>query len=242
MITKISIVVPCYNHELYLKDCIDSILNQNSARTKDGWKVEQEVIVVDDGSTDGSLEIAKSYGSKIQVIHQSNRGLPAARNTGILNSFGEYVLFVDSDDVLARNCVEKIVDIAEETDVDIISPSFQCFGKFTDVLILMADPKIEDFKTGNRIGYCSAIKRKALNRVGGYSSRMVWGYEDLHLTINLLSTGSTIITIPEVLWFYRTKEVSMITESLKHNDELMAQIFKDFPNFKGDVLTTPLPK
>ncbi len=242
MINKISIVLPCFNHGAYLREAIESALNQEVARTKDGWKVDQEVIVVDDGSTDDSLEIARSYGAKIQVISQVNKGLAAARNTGVMNSYGTYVLFLDSDDILAPQCVQRISDVAEETDADIISPSFQAFGKSNGIVTLMKEPKLEDFKTGNRIGYCSAVKRSALNEVGGYSSKMIWGYEDLHLWVNLLSRGKKIITIPEVLWFYRTKEVSMITESIKHNEELMAQIYKDFPNFGDNKISNPLPQ
>ena len=90
-------------------------------------------------------------------------------------------------------------------------------------------PTLEDFKTGNRVGYCSAIKTSILKEVGGYSSRMIWGYEDLHLWFSLLTRGYKIATIPEILWLYRTKPQSMITESLKHHDELMNQIKKDFP-------------
>jgi GT2 family glycosyltransferase len=105
----------------------------------------------------------------------------------------------------------------------------------------MPNPTLEDFKTGNRIGYCSAIKRSKLLEIGGYSPRMTTGYEDLHLGFNLLNRGAKIITIPEILWLYRTKEKSMIHDAIKHHAELMAQIHKDFPEVK-EVINNPLPK
>lgn len=221
----ISIIVPSYNQAPYLREAIESAINQT---------VFSEVIIVDDGSTDDSLAIAKEYeGHGVKVVSQVNKGLASARNTGIMNTHihSHYILPLDADDILEPNCVERILQVAQETDADIIAPSIQCFGLGNQETILMPEPKLEDFKIGNRIAYCSAIKREALLEVGGYSPKMVEGYEDLHLTINLLTRGKKIVTIPEPLMRYRIKENSMITEADKHRDKLMAQIYKDFPNF-----------
>jgi len=103
------------------------------------------------------------------------------------------------------------------------------FDTSNEEIILMPNPTIQDFKTGNRVGYCSAIKRSKLLEIGGYSPKMVQGWEDYHLWFNLLSRGASIVTIPEVLWMYRTKERSMWTESTKHSEVLWSQIKKDFP-------------
>lgn len=220
---KVTIIIPGYNHAQFLSEAIESALAQT---------VPCQVIYIDDGSTDNSLEIAWSYVSKVNVIAQVNKGLASARNTGIMWAHGDYVLPLDADDILEPNCVERILQVAEETNADVIAPSIKCFGLGTDTTILMQDPKLEDFKAGNRIPYCSAIKLRALLDVGGYSPRMVEGYEDLHLWINLLSIGKRIVTIPEPLVLYRIKEQSMITEAKKHHDKLMGQIYKDFPNFQ----------
>lgn len=219
---KVSIIVPSYNQKEFLKEAIDSALAQT---------VLCEVIVIDDGSTDGSLEVAKSYEPEVKVIQQVNKGLASARNTGIMNARGDYVLPLDSDDILDVKCVERIIEYAKATNADVISPSVQCFGIGTQTIILVPEPKLEDFKEGNRISYCSAFKRNVLLEVGGYSPRMQEGYEDLHLTINLLTRGKRIITIPEPLFMYRTKENSMWHNAQKHHDKLMAQIYKDFPQF-----------
>lgn len=233
---KISIIIPSYNQSQYLSAAINSALDQ---------KVKaHEIIVVDDGSTDDSLAMARSYESSgVKVISQVNKGLSSARNTGILNSSGEYILPLDADDMLLENAVERIAQVAEQTNADIISPSFKCFGVAQDEIILMPNPTIEDFKVGNRVGYCSAIKREALLEVGGYSPKMWVGWEDYHLWFNLLLRGKKIVTIQEVLWLYRVKEYSMIHEANKHAVELWGQINKDFPELDINVaVNTPLPK
>lgn len=225
----ISVVITSYNYAQFLADSIQSALQAD------------EVIVVDDGSTDKSLEVARRF--PVKVISQVNKGLSSARNTGIMNAKGDYILFLDADDILLDGAVEKIRRVAAETNADVISPSFRCFGMYNNEIILMSNPKVEHFKTGNRVGYCSAVKKDVLLEVGGYSPRMWVGYEDYHLWFDLLSRGKNIVTIPEVLWLYRTKEKSMITESIKHHEELMAQIAKDFPQLgPWTVIKTPLPQ
>lgn len=214
----ISVVIPCYNMQEYLPDCLESVIGQTS-----------EIIVVNDGSTDKSLEIAQKY--PVKVIHQVNKGLSSARNTGIMNATGEYILFLDADDMLMENCIEVMEKYIKDSSPDILSASFKCFGVDNNEVILMENPTLEDFKVGNRIGSCSCVKKSALLEVGGYSPRMVHGYEDLHLWIDLLKRGKKIVTIPEVLWMYRTKEHSMIHDALAHHDELMVQIYKDHPEF-----------
>lgn len=226
---KITIGIASYNQQEYLPDAIESALAQS---------VECEVIVCNDGSDDGSLEIAQKY--PVKVINQVNKGLSSARNTVIMNATGDYILFLDADDVLLDNCVERILETINATNADVISPSFKTFGTSNETIILMANPTIEDFKTGNRIGYCSAVRTSVLKEVGGYSPRMTHGYEDYHLWFNLLTLDKKFVTIPEVLWLYRTKEKSMWHDAIKHHVDLMTQIQKDFPQVTN-IVKDPLP-
>lgn len=224
---KISVVIPCWNQAQYLPDAIESVLRQTVK--------PHEIIVVNDGSPDETRYVAKGYEG-IRYIETTNRGLAMARNVGIMNMTGDWFYPLDADDIMLPNCIEKVSEAIEKNpDADIIAPSFKCFGKYDGEVILMPDPKFEDFKfidgqPMNRIGYFSAIKKEALLEVGGYSPRMTWGWEDLHLTINLLKQGRKIVTTPEILMLYRTKENSMIHEANNHATELRTQIFKDFPN------------
>lgn len=219
---KTTIIIPSYNQEATLFETIESALAQT---------VPCEIIVVNDGSTDGTKFVLDEYADRVKVIHQSNRGLPSARNTGIMNATGDYILPLDSDDILEPNCVERIEQVAADTDADVISPSFKTFGMQETLMLLMMRPTIDDFKSGNRVGYCSAIKRSVLLECGGYSAKMVYGYEDLALWIDLLRRNKTIVTIPEYLWRYRTKPLSMITTAQAHHQELMNQIYLDNPGF-----------
>ena len=212
---KLTIGIPCYNQQSYLADAIESALLQGDV----------EVIVCDDGSTDNSLEVAKRF--PVKVIHQVNKGLASARNTLIMNMTGDYFLPLDADDILLDNCVPKIKEVIEKTGADIVAPSFKEFG-ISNREVILGDPTLEDFKTANRIGYFSAIKKEALLEVGGYSPRMTWGAEDYHLWINLLSIGKKLVTIKEPLVLYRTKKESMWTETQKHQEDYMKQISKDF--------------
>lgn len=219
---KISIVIASYNQSQYLDGAILSALGQTVKA--------HEIIIVDDGSTDNSLKQARMYESAgVKVISQVNKGLPAARNTGIMNATGDYILPLDADDMLLESAIERITKVIEETNADIVSPSLKCFGSAQQEIILMQNPTIEDFKVANRVGYCSAIKREVLLEVGGYSPRMFWGYEDFHLWFDLLSRGKKLVTIQEVLILYRVKERSMIHEAQAHHVELMTQIAMDFP-------------
>lgn len=218
--TSFSIVIPSYNQQEFLPDAIESALDQTFAA--------KEVIVIDDGSPDSSLEIARKY--PIKVVSQRNKGLASARNTGIMNASGEYILPLDADDILMPNCLEKMATAIEQTHADIIAPSFKNFGILNDAVILGVPFTIEDLKIANRLPYFSAIKREALLECGGYSPRMVRGFEDYHLWFDLLSRGKTICLLHDILVLYRTKENSMLTEANKHSSELMSQIAKDFPS------------
>lgn len=108
---KISFIIPVYNTEKYLETCIDSIINQEYHN--------YEIILVDDGSKDGSGVICDTFSKEydnVKTIHQKNSGLSEARNTGIKNSTGDYLLFVDSDDFIEKNSLSKIVDILNSQD------------------------------------------------------------------------------------------------------------------------------
>ena len=110
----VSVIVPVYNVAPYLKRCIKSILNQSYAKL--------EVILVDDGSTDGSGKICdklKETDNRIMVIHQANKGLSGARNTGIDNCHGQYVCFVDSDDYVHPDYVRYLYDMCQNNDCEI---------------------------------------------------------------------------------------------------------------------------
>jgi len=111
----VSIIVPVYNAERYLEDCIESLIGQTYR--------DIEIILVDDGSTDGSKKICERYAvsdSRIKLIHKRNDGAGSARNTGLAASKGEYIYFCDSDDTIRPETIERSVDAAVSEDADLV--------------------------------------------------------------------------------------------------------------------------
>ncbi len=111
---KLSVIIPVYNTEKYLKRCLDSIVTQSYRNL--------EIILVDDGSTDNSLQICNSYAkqdSRITVIHKENGGVSSARNTGMKVATGEYIIFCDSDDFLGKKAYETVISLSAQDSADI---------------------------------------------------------------------------------------------------------------------------
>lgn len=113
----LSIICPIYNYENVIQDCIESMINQKT-------KYNYEIILVDDGSNKSTKKILKQYENKtnsnIIIIYQKNGGISSARNTGINNAKGKYLMFVDCDDIISDNCVEVLVNEAYKTNSDIV--------------------------------------------------------------------------------------------------------------------------
>ena len=110
---KVSVILPIYNVEQYLRECLDSVVNQTLK--------DIEIICINDGSTDNSMSVLNTYDDeRIKVINQTNQGLSAARNVGIENANGEYICFLDSDDYLEITALEEIYGIAEDNSLDLL--------------------------------------------------------------------------------------------------------------------------
>lgn len=117
---RVSIIVPVYNVEGYIVDCIESIVAQDYTKL--------EIILVDDGSKDRSIDNALSYLQKYEinykVVHQENRGLPAARNSGIKQAEGEFICFIDSDDRIAQGHIKALINMLERKKLDFAFSDF----------------------------------------------------------------------------------------------------------------------
>lgn len=110
---KVSVIIPIYNVEKYLRECIDSVINQTLE--------DIEIICINDGSTDNSLNILNSYDDKrIKIINQENKGLSVSRNVGLDNANGEYVCFLDSDDYLETFALKELYEIAKNNSTDFV--------------------------------------------------------------------------------------------------------------------------
>lgn len=232
METAISVIVPVYRVEKYLPACIDSILNQTFT--------DFELILVDDGSPDRCPEICDEVArrdARVQVIHQANAGLSAARNAGIEAAHGAWLSFVDSDDYIAPQFYEKLYQTAQRTDADCVMCSVQNVdesGKPIDsALMRVAD----EVKTGRevlrKIGrdgvtpYLTAwnklYRRKLFNTLRYPAGRQ---NEDVFVFAELFCQVQRAACVAEPLYFYRKRIDSIMNSAvtLRNLDEMWAYV------------------
>lgn len=218
----VSIIIPCYNYGKYLHEAIDSCLQSTFT--------DFEIIVVNDGSTDPeTIQIVTQLNKpKTRVIHQENKGLPAARNAGIKQARGKYILPLDADDAIHPTLLEKEVAILEaRPDVGFVSSWLQCFG---DTTARWKFPPYNFYKLlfQNIIVVTSLFRKEAWEQVGGYNEQMT-GYADWDFWISLGEKGFLGHMIPEVLFYYRKHGYTMSMRSKERKDELIDQIRKNHP-------------
>ncbi|AZP04933.1 glycosyltransferase family 2 protein [Jeotgalibaca ciconiae] len=212
-IKKVSFIMPIYNAGLYLHQSIDSILNQDYSNI--------EVILIDDGSSDQSPEIIRTYveeDKRIIAIFQENNGAPSARNKGIKRATGDYIQFIDSDDYLAENVTTKMVDAAEKTGSDIVMAAYDTvnekgeYGKTVEIPIPNGTYDTEQMRRrfsqatsmlGNKLISTKMIKDNEI-----YYSSFPQA-QDLNHYIKLLLYSQKITVLNDVVYHYRVRSGSI---------------------------------
>lgn len=216
---KVSVVVPVYNVEKWLDDCLTSIATQSLK--------EIEVILVDDGSTDKSNEICKAFVSKdprFKYVYQDNRGLGPARNTGMVYASADYVTFIDSDDTVHDDYCKKLFDALKAADADIASCMFRRTdeaGNLKDVqtnflskpVILANGDKLSDFEKvlgfySSSTAHCRIFKKNLLqaNNIR-FPERLP--HEDWFFTYKALMLAQKSVYVEEPLYFWRNRVGSL---------------------------------
>ncbi len=198
---RISVIMPCFNAEKYLREAMDSVLVQTYP--------DVELIVVDDGSTDGSMDVLKQYEDRILVLQQANKGPFPARNLGIQQASGEFIAFLDSDDYWDPRCLEKLHHALTQADADLSYSGWQNFGQFARNTQPFVPPKYEDGDMADEFLrscpwpiHAALTRREVINAVGGFSERC-YSAMDYDLWIRIYGHTSHIVRVPEVLAFYR---------------------------------------
>lgn len=250
--TRFSVIVPIYNVEKYLSECVDSILSQTFA--------DFEIILVDDGSPDKSGEICDEYAlknSKIKVIHKDNGGLSDARNAGINAAEGEYLIFIDSDDFYDDNeFLEKLDKIIAENHADVAVYSMKHFynndSNYVSSRVIFTDPKwnsldsyeqtITELLKENKfvISACSnAVKREIiLERQLFFKKDIV--SEDIEWAMRLYSKEMNLAFLKEQPYIYRAGREGSITSSMKEKNfidlfGIIAQYAEKFSQSKSNT-------
>ncbi|MCI6715732.1 MAG: glycosyltransferase, partial [Lachnospiraceae bacterium] len=218
----ISVIVPIYNVEPYLDEAIESLIHQTFT--------DLEIILVDDGSTDGSGEICDRYqnkDSRIKVIHQENRGLSAARNAGIDSCKGEMIAFLDPDDAFCKDMLQKMSDAMLRSGADIVECNYTLYKgiQHMDPQKIWKKKKVISPEV-NRTGLYQ--KRDALlmeldgqiapNAWNKLYNRKVWNsirfregqnYEDLDIILPLLGEAESVYVLDELLVMHRMRPGSI---------------------------------
>lgn len=204
--SKVSIVIPCFNHGEFLPEAIASVERSGA-----------EIIVVDDGSTDvrtrSEMDALTAHG--IRVIRQENKGLSAARNAGIRASSGQYIFPLDADDRARPDSIENAIPILDASaKTGVVYGDVQFVGTRTDRW--SAGPfEPARLMQANFIASSALFRRTVWEQNSGYDERMKQGFEDWEFWINAHEHGWQFTHVPEVLFEYRQRENSMLTQARK---------------------------
>ena len=215
----VSVIVPIYNVEEYLEECLESIRNQTYTNI--------EVILVNDGSTDGSREICESYCEKdirFRLINQENQGQSVARNRGVKESVGQYIMFVDSDDVVNTDVLEVLLPYMK-TDVDIV----ECeMTREKEAFFLNKIPTIVfegnskeailnciEFKEVKYCPFTKLYRREIVEKIPFLEGYI---YEDVFTGINYLNHIRKIIVVDYIGYYYRVRPNSTMTKSFNEKN------------------------
>ena len=201
-IPKVSVIIPTYNNAQYLNDAIASVLNQTYTN--------YEIIVIDDGSSDHTSEIVEKYQDKISYIYQENQGVSAARNKGISLAKGEFIAFLDADDLFMAHKLEKQVEVFEQQpELGIVNSGFRLIradGKFiADIKRweTIPDLTIETWILCKPVLPSAMMFRKTwLEKVNGFDTRWFFS-EDIDLVFRLIAQGCQGKWLPQVTTYYR---------------------------------------
>ncbi len=238
---RLSIIIPVYNKESYLEKCLNSVVCQTAK--------DIELILIDDGSQDGSGKICDKYAAKypwIRVFHQENKGVSSARNCGIKNAQGKYIGFVDADDIIDSSMYEQLLSIAEKESLDVV---------FCDLLVSVQGKRRQDeFKHIQKNSFFSCDKLEPVNLFemsifvvkGIFLKEIVVDNnicfeeniklsEDRMFLIEFLGTAKTGYYLGETLYFYEMNQAGAVLryypnklEMLLHNKLLIEKKLKKY--------------
>jgi len=217
----VSIIVPVYNVKNFVSECLDSILNQTLKNI--------EVICINDGSTDGSDKIVEQYAkndSRIKYFSQNNQGLSVTRNNGIKKALADYIMFVDSDDWIDKDFVEKLYNAAIENNAQIAAGSILRYRKSSQKYrVCYPELKIyTDLK--DKIEACSIPKCCYVwNKL--YSKELISDFqkgvffEDVLWIPEVIKKANKLVVVPEVKYYYRVNSNSIVKKlpSIKKQED-----------------------
>ncbi len=203
----VSIIIPCCNQQHYLAESFGSCITQTMP--------PEEIIVIDDGSHEPVYLPDLPTPIKTRLVRVTNRGLPSARNVGLMLTQTDGFLPLDADDWIDEMFIEKMYPLLYGADV--VVPGLQEHGPTRNGTYMpgydrpLQDVTLDILWSYNRFFYCSLMRTDLLKSIGGYNGRMTDGYEDWDMWIDLMTRGAKFVPCNEVLFHYRTRPDSMLS-------------------------------
>lgn len=230
----VSIIIPVYNMEKYLHETLSSIMALHYPHF--------EVIIIDDGSTDNSLQIVNEYvlkNNNARLLSQPNRGVSAARNAGIALAKGKYILPFDSDDIICEHYIDDAVRVLENDEqVKVVTSKAVFFGEETGSWDL-PDFSLFALAHRNTIPVCSMYRIADWEKVGGYCTDLP-GREDWDFWISLLKNGGKVVKLPFIGFKYRMYKDSKRNRTRKYKRQIFAYLNNRHPEFFKKQINGPL--
>ena len=229
---RVSVIVPVYNIEKYVKECINSILAQTYTNF--------EVIIVDDGSLDASGRIADDIAlmdERVKVIHKKNGGLTSSRNAGLVAASGEWIMHVDGDDWIEPDMIESLIEAAKATEADLVFGDYMKYGPYAG---------------NHKLPTWSTDKKDSMSRYIAYSMTTIWGSiakrslytehclkspdgvsycEDFHLIVRLCHFANKIVNVHRPFYHYRYRPTSIMSNMNRKTEADEQWVYQDTIHF-----------
>ena len=218
---KISIIIPYYKGENYIRETLKSVYDQTYQ--------DFEVIIVNDGSERSALDLIEKNSDfkNLKIIHQENQGQSSARNNGVKSATGKYILFLDCDDLIDKTFLDKTHQILSKNNETRICYTKGKFFEKTDKEWVLQPFNTFDFLIENCIPITALIYKEDFEKVGGFDTQLNY-YEDWDFWISLVEIGAKVHKIDEFLFFYRIRNTtdSLTNTSIDNSSRLSDNFFE----------------
>jgi len=235
--SKVSVIIPCYNMGQFLDEAVDSVLNQTFQ--------DFEIIIVNDGSTDEmTIEKLKNYKKpKTKVIHTPNQGVSMARNIGIHEATGQYILPLDADDKIHPAYLFEAINILDDfKEIGIVYCEAAFFYEKNEIWQL-PEFNLEKILADNLINNCAFFRKDDFVRTSGYNANMKYGLEDWDFWLTLLELDLKVYKIPKILFYYRIKNSSRNMDLANDDAHLTLshqQLYINHQNLYNKYIESPI--
>ena len=230
----VSVIVPCFNQEKYVRETLLSVQRQSYSNF--------ECIIINDGSTDKSLEIIQNFcreDPRFLLFDKNNEGVAVARNFGIAHSVGDYILPLDSDDLIAPDYLQICLDVIMKDPLIKLVYTNTCFFGKRKGRQKLPDYSFELLLCRNLINCTAMYRRLDYDKTNGYNPNMSAGLEDWDFWLSFLKPNDIVKKINKDLFFYRIKGLSRNVDASCRILQLRKQLWQNHIDLYGDYFLDP---